>query len=63
MVMVRTTYAWCPAHGLLLCKDCKVVCIGVVGQQAYPNGRPMFAPDGMMLDDQGNRSIFDDVDE
>jgi len=29
----------------------------------YPNGAPMFAKDGMMLDDQGNRSIFDDVDE
>lgn len=29
----------------------------------YPNGAPMFAPDGMMLDDKGNRSIFDDVDE
>lgn len=29
----------------------------------YPNGAPMFAPDGMMLDDQGNRSIFDDVDQ
>jgi hypothetical protein len=29
----------------------------------YPNGKPMFAPDGTMLDDKGNRSIFDDVDE
>lgn len=29
----------------------------------HPNGAPMFAPDGMMLDDKGNRSIFDDVDE
>jgi hypothetical protein len=28
----------------------------------YPNGQPMFAPDGMMLDENGNRSIFDDVD-
>jgi hypothetical protein len=32
-------------------------------QVHYPNGAPMFAPDGMMLDEQGNRSIFDDVDE
>lgn len=29
---------------------------------AYPNGAPMFATDGTMLDDKGNRSIFDDVD-
>lgn len=29
---------------------------------AHPNGAPMYAADGMMLDDQGNRSIFDDVD-
>ena len=29
----------------------------------YPNGMPMFNKKGMMLDDQGNRSIFDDVDE
>lgn len=29
----------------------------------YPNGRPMFAPNGTMLDENGNRSIFDDVDE
>lgn len=30
--------------------------------RVYPNGAPMFAPDGMMLDEHGNRSIFDDVD-
>lgn len=29
----------------------------------HPNGAPMFAPDGTMLDDKGARSIFDDVDE
>lgn len=29
----------------------------------HPNGAPMFATDGTMLDDLGNRSIFDDVDE
>jgi hypothetical protein len=29
----------------------------------HPNGAPMYAPDGTMLDDRGNRSIFDDVDE
>lgn len=29
----------------------------------HPNGAPMFSADGTMLDDKGNRSIFDDVDE
>lgn len=29
----------------------------------HPNGAPMYAPDGTMLDENGNRSIFDDVDE
>lgn len=29
----------------------------------YPNGRPKFTVDGTMLDDRGNRSIFDDVDQ
>lgn len=35
------------------------------GQAAmkHDNGAPMFAPDGTMLDEKGNRSIFDDVDE
>lgn len=28
----------------------------------HKNGAPMFAPDGTMLDDKGNRSIFDDID-
>ena len=28
----------------------------------YPSGKPMFAPDGTLLDERGNRSIFDDVD-
>lgn len=28
----------------------------------YPNGAPVFAPDGTLLDSEGNRSIFDDVD-
>jgi hypothetical protein len=27
----------------------------------HKNGAPMFAPDGTMLDDKGNRSIFDDL--
>lgn len=31
--------------------------------QTYPNGAPMFNHSGMMLDAQGNRSIFDDVAE
>jgi hypothetical protein len=29
----------------------------------YNNGKPMFSSDGTMLDEHGNRSIFDDVDE
>lgn len=29
----------------------------------HDNGKPMFNSDGMMLDEKGNRSIFDDVDE
>ena len=29
----------------------------------YPGGAPMFDADGMMLDEAGNRSIFDDIDE
>lgn len=29
----------------------------------YPNGQSMYAADGTMLDERGNRSIFDDVDE
>jgi hypothetical protein len=32
-------------------------------EQRHANGAPMFDESGMMLDDQGNRSIFDDVDE
>ena len=28
----------------------------------YSNGNPMFTPEGMMLDPDGTRSIFDDVD-
>lgn len=29
----------------------------------HKNGAPKYARDGTMLDDKGNRSIFDDVDE
>ncbi|HEY5411317.1 MAG TPA: hypothetical protein VIJ94_11390 [Caulobacteraceae bacterium] len=29
----------------------------------HPNGAPVFSADGTMLDERGNRSIFDDVDE
>lgn len=29
----------------------------------HANGAPLYAPDGTLLDDKGNRSIFDDVDE
>lgn len=28
----------------------------------HPNGKPMYSPDGTLLDDRGKRSIFDDVD-
>lgn len=28
-----------------------------------PNGLPQFSLDGTMLDETGNRSIFDDIDE
>lgn len=34
-----------------------------LSEMRHPNGAPMFNDEGMMLDDQGNRSIFDDVDE
>lgn len=29
----------------------------------YPNGNPVFSKDGTMLDERGNRSVFDDIDE
>ncbi|PWJ88425.1 hypothetical protein C8D77_111148 [Mesorhizobium loti] len=29
----------------------------------HPNGQPMWAPSGTLLDERGNRSIFDDVDQ
>lgn len=32
-------------------------------QMKHTNGRPMFSKNGMMLDENGNRSIFDDVDD
>jgi hypothetical protein len=32
-------------------------------EEKHPNGAPKWAPDGTLLDDKGNRSIFDDVDE
>jgi hypothetical protein len=28
----------------------------------HPNGKPQYAPDGTMLNDDGTRSIFDDID-
>ena len=31
-------------------------------EMRHPNGAPKYAPDGTMLDDKGNRSVFDDVD-
>lgn len=32
-------------------------------QFVHPNGQTKFALDGTLLNEQGNRSIFDDVDE
>jgi tRNA G37 N-methylase TrmD len=32
-------------------------------RQKHPNGAPIFAPDGTMLDQNGARSIFDDIAE
>lgn len=29
----------------------------------HENGFPMFSLDGTMLNDEGNRSIFDDIDD
>lgn len=31
-------------------------------QAKYPNGNPKFAHDRTLLDERGNRSVFDDVD-
>ncbi len=31
--------------------------------ERHPNGQRMWADDGTLLDEHGNRSIFDDVDE
>lgn len=31
--------------------------------QKHPNGAPMWAADGTLLDDKGKRSVFDDVDK
>lgn len=44
---------------LRLLDDCEVLRKKAM---RYPNGAPMFDNQLMMLDDQGNRSIFDDVD-
>lgn len=30
--------------------------------ETHANGKPKWAPDGTLLDDKGNRSLFDDVD-
>ena len=35
----------------------------VATPKKHPNGQRMFTVDGTMLDEHGNRSIFDDVDE
>ena len=35
----------------------------LMAKQMHPNGAPKWAPDGTMLNEDGSRSIFDDVDE
>jgi hypothetical protein len=48
-----------------ICADGGVTAWMVVDQErtlVHPNGAPMFAPNGTMLDADGNRSVFDDVD-
>lgn len=37
-------------------------CGGPIDTHSHPNGAPMFDETGMMLDQNGSRSIFDDVD-
>lgn len=32
-------------------------------EERHPNGAPVWAPDGTLLNADGSRSIFDDVDE
>jgi hypothetical protein len=32
-------------------------------EERYPNGQRKWSDDGTLLDERGNRSIFDDVDE
>jgi primosomal protein N' len=32
-------------------------------EQRHANGQHMWSPDGTLLDEHGNRSIFDDVDQ
>ena len=34
----------------------------ILSNERHPNGAPMWAPDGTSLDEDGNRSIFNDVD-
>lgn len=35
----------------------------ILSCETHPNGAPKWAPDGMMLNEDGTRSTFDDVDE
>lgn len=43
------------------CPRCGHLHKGECGE--HPNGAPMYAADGTLLDSEGNRSIFDDVDD
>jgi len=51
----ETRSAFPPTQAEEFCGDWEV--------KLHPNERPMFALDGTMLDENGNRSIFDDVDK
>ena len=64
---------WRPhGPGRCRCADCGAICSTNALARAshvcptpthYPNGKPIFAKDGTMLDERGNRSIFDDIDK
>ncbi len=51
------------SHSRLVTEECRQCEADANLRKTYPNGAPMFRADGMMLDDQGNRSVFDDLDD
>lgn len=58
----RPTGCSCPGPEGPTCARCRNEAIEGWTEMRYANGKPVFAEDGTMLDDKGNRSIFDDVD-